>query len=83
MFLASQALTSAPVISCASLKGTPLTASQSATSVAKVKPSGAWRFSCSTFTRMVRTMPAIAGSTSDKVSMLSKATLLSSARSRL
>ncbi|MNP83109.1 hypothetical protein D3C76_1819570 [compost metagenome] len=65
------------------MKGTPRTASQSATSVAKVKPSGAWRRSSSVRTRMVRTIPAMAGRTRLRVSTVSRTSFLSSARSRL
>ena len=83
MSLSSHRRTSAPVISCASLNGTPLRASQSATSVASVKPSLAWRASTSTLTHIGRTMPLIAGSTSASVSTASKAAFLSSMRSRL
>ena len=58
-------------------------ASQSATSVAKVKPIGAWRRNSSTCTFMVATMPVIAGNTSSKVSTLSNTQCLSSLKSRL
>jgi hypothetical protein len=71
-----------PVISWASRNGTPLRTSQSATSVASEKPTGAAAVRRSTRTVIVEIMPASAGSSSSSVSIASKTGSLSSCMSR-